>query len=54
LSLISQCHKTTILHISCLRNKKVNWPGIIHQPVNAASRRIDVKTAKPGVEYRPH
>jgi len=27
----------------------VNWPGIIQQPVNAASRRIDVKTARPGV-----
>jgi len=36
-----------------LRNKKVNWPDIIQQPVNAASRRIGMKTARPGVDYRP-
>jgi len=26
----------------------------IQQPVNAGSCRIDVKTARPGVDYRPH
>jgi len=34
--------------------KKVICPGIIQQPVNARSRRIGVKTARPGVDYRPH
>jgi len=34
--------------------KKAIWPSIIQQPVNASSRRIGVKTARPGVHYRPH
>jgi len=34
--------------------KKAIWPGIMRQPVNAGSRRTGVKTAKPGVDYRPH
>jgi len=37
-----------------LRRKKAIWPGIIQQPVNAGSRRMGVKTARPGVDYRPH
>jgi len=36
--------------ISYLRKKKALWPGIIQQPANASSRRIGVKTAKPGVD----
>jgi len=38
------------------RKKLATWPGIIQQPVNAGSRRnrMGVKTAKPGVDYRPH
>jgi len=28
--------------------------GIIQQPVNAGSRTIGVKTAKPGVDYTRH
>jgi len=32
------------------------WPGIIEQPVNAlaGSHRIDMKTARPGVDYSSH
>ena len=32
------------------------WPGIIQQPVNAlaGSRRIVMKTARPGVDYNSH
>jgi len=32
------------------------WPGIIQQPVNAlaGSRRIGMKTARPGVDYSSH
>jgi len=26
----------------------------MQQPVNAGTRRIGVKTARPGVDYRPH
>jgi len=39
-----------------LRKKKAIWPGIIQQPVNAlaGSRRIGVKTARPGVDYSSH
>jgi len=37
-----------------LRKKNAIWPGIIQQPVNAGSRRIGVKTVKPGLDYRPH
>jgi len=37
-----------------LRKKKAIWPGITQQPVNAGSRRISVKTARPGADYRPH
>jgi len=33
--------------------KKAIWPGIIQQPVNAGSRRISVKTTRPGVD-RPY
>jgi len=40
--------------ISSLRKKKAIWSGIIQQRVNACSRRAGVKTAKPGVDYRPH
>jgi len=45
--------------ISCLRKKKAIaglWPGIIQQPVNAlaGSRRIGMKTARPGVDYSSH
>jgi len=38
------------------RKMLATWPGIIQQPVNAGScrNRIGVKTAKPGVDYRPH
>jgi len=32
------------------RKKKAICPGIIQQPANAGSRRIGVKTAKPGVD----
>jgi len=34
--------------------EKPIWPGIIQQPVSAGSRRIGVKTVRPGVDYRPH
>jgi len=49
----SQCHKTTILHMHIMFK---NWKTYIawclpQQPVNAGSRKIGVKTAKPGVEY---
>jgi len=40
--------------ISCLRKEKAAWLGINQQLVNSGSRRIGVKTAKPGVDYRPH
>jgi len=40
--------------ISRLRKEKADWLGINQQPVNAGSRWIGVKTAKPGVDYRPH
>jgi len=40
--------------ISCLRKEKAAWLRINQQPVNADSRRIDVKTTMPGVDYRPH
>jgi len=36
------------------RKKKAIWHGIIHQPLNAGSRRTGAKTARPGVDYRPH
>jgi len=34
--------------ILCLRKEKSAWLGVNQQPVNAGSRRIGVKTAKPG------
>jgi len=36
--------------------KEAIWPGIIQQPVsnNAGSRRIGLKTARHGVDYRQH
>jgi len=34
--------------------KKAIWPGIIEHAVNAGSRRIGVKSARPSVDYRPH
>jgi len=37
-----------------LRKEKAIWPAIIQQPVNAGSRKLGVKTAKPRVDYRPH
>jgi len=37
-----------------LRKKNAIWLDIIQQPVNAGSRRIGVKTARPGVDYRRH
>jgi len=42
--------------MSCLRKTKAIWPGIIKQPVNAlaGSRRIGVKTARPGADYNSH
>jgi len=40
--------------ISCLRKEKAAWLGINQQPVNAGSRRIGVKTPKPGLNYRQH
>ena len=40
--------------ISYLRKEKAAWLGINLQPANAGSRRIGVKTTKPGVDYRPH
>jgi len=51
-SLTSQCYKARILHI-VFKTKKANWPGIVQQPVNAGSRVVAVKTAKPSVDYRP-
>jgi len=36
------------------RNKKAIWPGIIQQPVSGGSCRTGLKTAMPGVDYRPH
>jgi len=35
--------------ISCLRKEEAAWLGINQQPVNAGSRRIGVKTAKPSL-----
>jgi len=40
--------------MSCLRKEKAAWLVINQQPVNAGSRRIGVKTANPGVDYRSH
>jgi len=34
------------------KNEKAIWPSIIQQPVNADSRRIGVKSARPGVDCR--
>jgi len=34
--------------------KKAIWPAILQQPVNASSRRIGMKTARPNVDFRPH
>ena len=39
--------------------KKAIWPGRLSvspntEPVNAGSRRIDVKTTRPGVDFRTH
>jgi len=36
------------------KNENAIWPSIIQQPVNADSRRIAVKSARPGVDCRPH
>jgi len=38
------------------KKQKAIWPGIIQQPVNAfaGSRKIGVKTARPGVDYSSH
>jgi len=33
-----------------MRNKKAIWPGIIQPSVNAGSRRIGVKTARPVID----
>jgi len=41
--------------ISGSKTKKANWPGIVQRPVNAGSRKLGVKTARPNVDYyRPH
>jgi len=37
--------------------KKAIWPGRLSphtEPVNAGSRRIGVKTTRPGVDFRAH
>jgi len=44
-------NKNFVYHV---KKKKAIWPGIIQQPGNAGSRRTGMKTARPGVDYRPH
>jgi len=34
--------------------KKAIWPGVVQRPVNASSRKLGVKTARPSEDYRPH
>jgi len=43
--------QTTILHIMFGKEKSYL---AMQKPVSATSRRIGVKTARPGVEYSPH